>query len=369
MKENPFKTISHFSLSDSLRAEWNQLWQTSDTANIENSPEWFEAACEAFHHEQRLILAAYDATNDNLIAVIPLVKVRLYGFSVYTTPGLNFITHAAILGDLSEPVLKKELVATLEKLGTIYFSGLTKKEADEFSRNQSISLFQSDVEYLMDFTKGPFGEFSERRARAILNRAKRSPEQISVCVVKKDYTAALQICFDIDQMSDKHRNGKGVFWRDDARMFYTLLAQKCPSHLSIILLYFGDKPITYYIQFLYNKTYVGSQKAYLPEYTYYNPGFLVFMKFIEAVLPEDPLEISFGKGLGRFKTDFAGGNIRILYSAIVSKNNFNRVLLTRILQMRERIYCIVVAYPRLYAKFKFLKDGLWNYRDYDKSLP
>lgn len=360
-----FETVLYTSLPDSLRAEWENLWQKSPTAHIENSPGWFEAACEAFHHEKKFIATAYDASG-SLVAVVPLVKVRLYGFPVCTAPGLDFITHTTILGDLSIDALKRELVIAMKERGTAYLSGLTVEEAGMFSQDRSVSLFVSDWEYRMDFTKGPFGGLSKRKVRAIGNRIARAPEQITVRFAGEKLIEALQTCFAIDQASTKHLKGKGAFWRDETRTFYTLLAQKYPSHFSIVLLYYGDTPIAYDLQFLHNRTYVESQKAYLPEYAYYEPGFVLFTKFIERVSLDTSVNISFGKGRSRFKTDFSK-NVRELFSVVISKNSLIRISLTFILQTRERIYRIVVAYPKLYTKFKLFKDGFCNLNRKKKS--
>jgi CelD/BcsL family acetyltransferase involved in cellulose biosynthesis len=357
MKEKKFEAIIYSSLSDSLRVEWKHLWEQSPTANIENSPGWFDAACDAFCYEKKVILALYNRQSDELVALVPLAEVRLYGLRVFTMPGLDFTTHTAILGDLSEDALKKRIVMEMKKLGTVYLTGLTQEQARVFSRfGNGISLFPSDREYVMDVTKWPLGEFPKRKWHVVLNRARRSPEHITARLVEKNHAEALQTCFHIDRASAKHRQGKGVFWRNDARLFYMLLAKNYPSCISITLLYVGDTPAAYDMKFVCKGIYVGSQKAYLPEYTYYNPGFFTFIKSVESVPPDNRMEISFGKGQDHFKSYFTK-NIRVLHSAIISEQYFNRLFLTFMLSTREKIYHAFVAHPRLYAGYKRLKDG------------
>lgn len=352
-----FRTALHRSVPDSLRAQWEGLWQASRTANLENSPDWFDAACEAFRYGERAILAVYDTRSEELVAIAPLVKVRLYGLPVWIMPGLSFTTHAVILGDFLRDGLAEEIVAEMQKLGTVYLTGLTHEQADALSRSgRQMSVFPSDREYVMDASKGTLGEFPKKKARSILNRAARSPERVHI-VTEDNSAAALQLCFDIDRASAKHRQGKGVFWKDSARLFYTLLAEKRPPCISIAVLYVGGTPVAYDMQFVCKGTRIGTQKAYLPEYGYYNPGFLTFIKRVESTLSDNPSEISLGKGGGRFKTDFTN-HMRVLHSAVVADRYATRLFLAFMLSAREKVYHAVVAHPRLYARCKHLKDAL-----------
>jgi Acetyltransferase (GNAT) domain len=349
------RSVFYSSLSDSLREEWVQLWQKSPTATIENSPGWFEAACEAFQYDEKIILAVYDTRSKELVAIVPLVKVRLYGLPIFTMPGLNFTTHTSILGDFSEDILKKEIVTEIKKRGTVYLTGLTRAHADSFSQFKNIvSSFPSDQEYFMDLAKGPAGELSERRVRVICNKIKRLPEHATIRMVTEQHVLALHTCFAIDQMSAKHKKGMGVFWRGDARLFYTLLVEKHPSNISITLLFVGNKPVAYDMCFQHRNIYVGSQKAYLSEYGYCNPWFFMFIKRMESIMLNNPVEISMGKGHSRAKTDLTK-NMRVLYSAIISERYFNRLFLTFMLSAREKMYHAVVAHPKLYARYKLLK--------------
>lgn len=324
---------------------------------MENSPGWFEAACKAFQYEKKCVIAAYDMTHTNLVAVVPLVKVRLYGIHAYAAPGLDFVTHAAILGDLRDNALRQELIATMEKLGTIHLKGLMGEDAYGLAQSSNnVSLFPSDRESVIDFAYGPFGEFPKRQLRVLRNRIKRSPEPMGAPVAANP-VEALQTCFDIDQASVKHQKGKGVFWRDGNRAFYTLLAEKYPSRICITILLYGSKPIAYDMCFHYKDTYIGSQKAYLPEYAYYKPGYFIFITFIEEVSRHGPVHISLGGGYDQFKHEFTKQS-RVLFGAVVSTRALSRLFLACMLRARERIYRIVVAYPKIYANYKRLKESI-----------
>lgn len=354
-KTRGYRSAIYFSLTDSLKDEWRNLWENSDSANIFNSPSWFVAACRAFSYKNILIIIVRESPGDKLIAVLPLVKTRPYGFSVFVLPGTEFIDCFSFLTDITDDAVIREVSTELSRLGVVYLTGLIEKDIHVFLRqDKNISFFSAEENPYINCGEGQLKKFLDIGESKSIRKAERLFGQISFVHVTKDHKEILQKAFEIDRFSSKHKKGKGVFWRDDTKKFFIQLIRESPSSVFVDLLFFAGEPIAYSIGFICNGIYVCSQKAHLSLYERYRPGGIAFRKFLEAAAHEDIREINLGKGYDQFKMDFTKDS-RVLYSVIISKNILTRFLLKSILQLRARAYTIVIAYPKLYLQFKRLK--------------
>lgn len=352
-----FEVKSYTAIDIVLRNEWKKLWNESPTAQMENSPEWFEAAYEAFKYTDTCIIAAYHKRTQKLVAVMPFVRVHMYGCSVYTLPALTFATHHNILGDIRNASLRHALIHEMKRLGTVHLSGLAPHEIKMLSVERNVSAFESACESFVDFTEGPFGNYEEKKARKIFTKATQSPTPLRVVTNMDDPVAALQMCIAVDQASVKHEKGKGVFWRKEAKDFYIALAQKNPQSLSVAILFFGDTPVAYRIQFHYKNVYLGSQKAYLAEYATYKPGFLVLLNCLKDVPRDGSVVCNLGKGRDQFKSEMTK-KMQALFSVIVSRHAYVRLFLLNLLRLRELVYEKIVLHPKIYTIYKNLKFAL-----------
>ena len=133
------------SLPDSLRTEWEDLWRNSPSANMFNSPGWFAAASRAFTYEDKIVILIRESFNNNLVAVVPLVKTRIYGLSVFALPGSEFVDRFSFLADLTIVAVAREIVKALSEIGTVYITGLTGEDVRLISeKNKHIGFFAID---------------------------------------------------------------------------------------------------------------------------------------------------------------------------------------------------------------------------------
>ncbi len=345
-------------INDKLISDWKKLWKKSPNANIVNSPYWLLSAINTFEEKNILIIAAYDEQN-NLTAVAPFIIKKIFGIPFFTVPASEFADKNSILADFNDQALINSLFKEILSLGNIYLTEYTLDKIQNIQHSiKALSFIKNDVNPYIDFSKGKYGELSNKRRNNLLHRLENtktnmefiisSPENINKC---------LDISFDIEKTSSKQHNGKGVFFRPEVQKFYKSLVKMAPNNVPVSLLYLNNTPVSYLIGFHVNNTYQATQKAYLAGYEYFNPGKIQMIKLIDYLYENGNPAIEMGRGYDRFKRDFSK-NYHEQYNLIISKSPLVRFYITNLLKLRIKTYEFIIQHTKPYRLFKKIKNHL-----------
>jgi hypothetical protein len=343
-------------LNEKILIDWEKLWKTSSFSNIVNSPAWFLAAYEAFQHDKYAIVAVYD--HEFLVAIAAFVKTKRYGLPVYSIAGLEFADRQPLLADYNNDEVMRIFLSEIIKLGNIYFSAIRKDAAILINKYQKNSrFFISDINAYIDFTINSDSSLCSRKRTNLLNRLSRANQPVNVKFSIDNHNQELETIYNLDVNSSKSKKGRAVF--DDVRIkkFYKLLARMMPSSMMTSLLYFGETPVAYNLGFIDHGSFIGSQKAHLSEFNYFNPGKIIEIKAMEYVQKLGINEYDLGRGYDRFKMDFSD-NTRILYNIIVSKHSLVRSYYYFVYSLREKLYDLAVRQRKIYSVYRNFKKKL-----------
>ena len=120
-------------LNDKLLHDWSKLWEQSPSANMVNSPAWFNAARIAFGEKPASIIALYDDLENDLIAIAALVKEKIFAIPVWTVPGGQFADKNSILVDFHDEEVIKILLTEISKLGNVYLPEYTSNQLQKIA--------------------------------------------------------------------------------------------------------------------------------------------------------------------------------------------------------------------------------------------
>lgn len=337
-----------------LLEDWKNLWEKSGKNNAVSSPGWFQAAYNAFRPKSVAIVTVYTKTK-NLIAIAPFFKSNLFGSSVFTFPAREFAFQDALLIEEDSLEAFYSLLKGVWQLGNVLLSPLDYQLAKLIHNKERNSyMFLTDKNPYINLSQYIYGDFPEKKRKNLLNRIQKIDVPVYLLNTTEYDKKKLDLIFHIDKESNKQLHGKGVFYRKDVQEFYIGLFQNIPSKLMTSLLYFGDIPIAYTIGFLSESIYIGSQKAYLSGYEYFNPGKILQLKLLDYCDQQNIKTFSFGFGYDRFKLDFTK-NASDVYSVIISKNLILRYYLLGSLYMRKKLYTQCSKSAKVYSLYKKIK--------------
>ncbi len=353
------KSLVLNSYTDQIIADWKNLWEMSPAANMVNSPEWFLSAQKAFGERKASIVLVYEGDQNKLLAIAAFVREKVFGIPVWTTPGREFADKNSILVDFKNQDIMRLLFGEIAKLGPVYLVEYEKKQLEEIKKyTKNVTAWKNDVNPYIDFSKGKYGDFPNRRRNNLISRLESGEIECKLeTTTAENSREAIEKCFTIDTISAKQAHGKGIFYRQDARVFYRSLVEMSPSYVPISLLYFGDKPVSYLLGFKVREVYQAAQKAFVRGYEYYNPGKLLMVKLIDHYREEENVKIELGRGYDRFKRDFAHDFVE-LHNLIIANNPAIRLYFSSFARTRMKIYDLLYKHTYLYRLYTRLRDLL-----------
>ncbi|HBI16754.1 MAG: hypothetical protein UR60_C0017G0005 [Candidatus Moranbacteria bacterium GW2011_GWF2_34_56] len=357
--QNSIECIIHESASDNLIKEWRDLWVELKSKCIFNSPGWFVAANKAFAYDQIRIITLRDKNSGELLGVLPLVKVRLYGIDSYTLPGIDFVDHYSLLIKRSDDLIIQQLIKSTLSMYFVYIPGVLAETAKFLnSKNNSSSFILDDNPYIK--MRDEFGVILDRRKKSRhIKRAKRDFGLIDL-IIDNDKNTALENAIMIENGSSKSKKGKNIFDDKKNQAFFKELIAEINDNLFIASLLFSDKPVAYNIGFVCNGVYACSQKAHIEEYNKYRPGEVMFLKFLEMIIKNHPSEVDIGRGVDSFKMGYANA-IRKLYGVVLSPSSLKRFYFIFVHRLREKTYKLLNSHSYLYRFYKNIKNTLFFY--------
>lgn len=357
--QNNIECTIHESVTDNLIKEWKDFWVELKSECIFNSPGWFMAANKAFAYDRVRVIILRDGNSGELVGVLPLVKMRLYGINLYTLAGIDFIDHYSLLIRRDDKTIIQHLIKNILSLDFVYIPGVSK-ETEEFlmSRKNFKSFILDDNPYIK--IGDEFGVILNKRKKSRhVKRAKRDFGLIDL-VADDDKNMALEKAIMIENNSSKSKKGKNIFNDKKNQVFFRELVEKIDDNLFIVTLLFSNKPVAYNIGFECNGVYACSQKAHIEEYGKYRPGEVMFLKFLETILKNHPLEVDIGRGVDSFKMGYANA-IRKLYGVVLSRSNLKRLYFIFAHKLREKTYKLLNNNSYLYRVYKNIKNTLFFY--------
>lgn len=358
-QKNNIECTIYESVTDDLIKEWKDFWIELKSECVFSSPGWFVAANKAFAYDRVRIIILRDKNSGKLAGVLPLVSMRLYGINLYTLPGIDFIDHYSLLITYKDNSIIQHLIGNILSLGFVFIPGVLK-ETEEFlmSGQNSKSFILDDNPYIKMCDE--FGIILNKRKKSRhVKRAKRDFGLIDL-VIGDNKNIALENAIMIENSSSKSKKGKSIFNDKKNKIFFKELISEIEDNLFIISLTFSDKPVAYNIGFVCNGVYACSQKAHIEEYNKYRPGEVMFLKFLEMIIENHPLEVDIGRGVDSFKMGYANA-IRKLYGVVLSRNSFKRFYFIFMHRLREKTYKLLNNNSYLYKAYKNIKNALFFY--------
>lgn len=357
-KQNNIKCIIYSDLSDNLFEEWETFWMDNKSECIFNSPGWFISARKAFGYKKIRIVAVRDEKNGQLLGLIPLVSLRLYGINLYTLPAIEFIDHFSLLMT-GQGAIPRKLLEGLLSLGLVYIPGILEEDANLLSSQGSSSFFiLDDNPYIKMCNEFDIVLKNRNKKSRHIKRAMKRFGSVELVMANIDKHIALDNAIMIEKNSSKSKKGKNTFDEKKNQIFFKELVEKIGDNLFIASLLFSQEPIAYNIGFVCNNVYACSQKAHIEKYNKYRPGEVMFLKFLEIAVQNNPIEIDIGRGIDSFKMGYANA-IRKLYGVVVSRSVLRRFYFISIHKIRDRLYKLIGSNVFLYTFYKSIKKTIF----------
>lgn len=336
-------------------SEWQSLWEKSPQATYANSPEWFRVAVHTYGYESSEIIAGYKG--DVLVIVLPLVREKMYGLSVYTTAGSFVLGIPLVSNDLSDHETRSFLQKSLRGK-TIVFDDVTS----EFARIMR-KIFPwattptSGKAYIVDRSHPAALLVATRQQEKYRKRVGRSSDRVAIETYAgqtQRVNAGFAAVEQVDAASTKKLQGYSTFASLAHQQFFTSLIQAFASHVMIHVLWIGKEPVAYSLGFRIKETYYGNQTAFSAAYRRFAPG----KYLLASICADESLTncriINFGSGGSSYKHDLSEVSIP-LYKVIASPHPVLQMILL----------CCIVGRHQLYER---ISRNVWLYGLYRKSL-
>jgi CelD/BcsL family acetyltransferase involved in cellulose biosynthesis len=300
-------------------AAWEKLWSASLFSHCYNTPVWYAACQEAFRYQSDLIIAAYE--QDRLVGVLPLVRSRRYGVSVWTSPGGDHLGISSLLvGELDVSVMRKLFEAAAEH-GTINAQELTmetmrvlKDSKERWSISESSISWHTTLDH-------PSSEFMSAHSRKRLERIQRQQKD---ALQLKVYTG-IEVSQHFSEMmlieknSFKPGDGRDVFHDARTLELYRALSQHASERTLLSILYYNAVPIAYHFGMSYRQTYEGFQTSYDLQHRKLMPGKILVLLLFQALRERGIKVVDFGRGDHPAKRQFADQSV-VQYTAVHASN-------------------------------------------------
>lgn len=344
------KVITITTLNKKLEAEWEALWQNSLYATYANSPYWFLSVIKTFDYKEYVVLACYE--NEKLVGIAGFVKEKLYGVTVYTLPPGDFVCGDVFLLDWENKRLVKALMRELLALQATTFNNLPENIVDVFHKiTRQLSVKKQTINLFFPITKNENGAVVIPKRSRLTNRIKGIEDQFTMKTFDGTTSNGLDVVFSIDKESSKEKSGYSTFADDEIKKFYKNLARQFGEKFLIVVLYYNNQPIAYYLGFISNTTYFWSQNAYISLFGQYSPGKVLLVKLIDYLGTKEIKNVDFGSGdyrLKRLLTD----EYHNLYQVIMSKNILIRFYLQFLNTIKNSVYEIIHNNKMVYMIYR-----------------
>lgn len=348
------RIIVYKKFDEKLYMDWLYLWKRSTFANYANSPQWFKASLETFNYTKYTLITIYE--QDMLVGIVPLVKVKVYGISLYTAAPLTYIYGVPFLADLHNQQLLTLLLNKITSLGPVFLANIPEFFVEKLQKKErNIRIVKQAINYYLPLVLDDTGDVQVKNKKKFLHKIKRTAEKFTFKSFDGNSSKGIQTVFSIDSQSRKHSRGYNAFSTKDAKKFYELLAKYFKSHVRINILYFNEMPIAYEIGFAVGQTYYGNQIAFVDEYRQYSPGKLIVVKLLDYLATKGFKKIDFGSGDNGVKRMLTEDSQQ-LYQVMLSNNFFIKRYIIGMFHLRNYIFDQLTHHETIYKTYRRIKQ-------------
>lgn len=314
-------------------SQWENMWEKSPHGHFFNSPKWFQICVETFNIKTFRIFATYQ--HGELKAVLPLVKSKKFGISVFTSPGGRFLEKSNLLMSEKNTFLINSLFTEIEKHGNLFLSEINTKLANHLEKIKPKSLISTiSINPFIDLTEDPCRYLVKKQKNRILNRMKRFKPRLKHGHYTNNLSDHLKTIFEVEQKSTKSKNGKDLFSNTEARNLYQNILSIAPENVLIDILYYQEKPVVTMFGIIWKDKYLGFHTSYVAEFKNLLPGKILLHKMIYKLYRGGFKWFDFSRGHNALKKEFTP-NFELQYDVYASSNILVRFWWQEINRLRK----------------------------------
>lgn len=274
-------------LHEDLFHDWHQLW-LEQKGHYFNSPYWYKACVDAFEINEDDIYIFVCRSEDEIVGILPLIRVKKYGFSYLKFPGEKYLDQGCLLVQQKSTVVVTELVETASSFCRLLYLAEIR-EVQLFNQSKAVVKLGSECPYI-DMRAGAFHEMKPKRYRRRKNKIKKHSDQLKFKMFQgKEISEYIDVLFEIEGNSPKAKNNLDIFRERSARKLYENIIYQQESTV-LALLYYEDIAIAHIFALKTGDSITDIHTAYLEEYMNLSPGTLLLFLFVEHVAEDSGVE-------------------------------------------------------------------------------
>lgn len=347
-----YKIITRNNLDKELYNEWLELWKKSNCANYINGPQWLRSTIDSFGYKNYQIYCLY--SNTELVGVIALVEVKVFGIKTMTIPPQDFVSGIPFLAkNIDEKDVFKALIAEISKIKTVILGNIPEEFISNFSeiKSRHLSVTHQTLNFYLNITRDENKKIIIPGEEKLLRETKKVRDSFEMKTYDANNKDIMKLAFDIDIKSPKHDKAYNAFSDKKIKLLYKNLAKNFGENMAINILYFNNNAIAYEMGFLINKIYTGSQIAYDKAYAKQTPGKVTEVMLINSVASRGGNMVDYGSGENYIKKLICP-NYRNLYKVVISSNAFAFHYLKYLSITKEKVFNLINQNIILYATYK-----------------
>lgn len=318
MKE--YKVKVYKNLDENLVRMWKGLWLRSKSANFFNSYE-FCAACMKTYSDDNYEIFCLEK-EEEAVAILPLVKSRVFGFTCYVNPGGRFVEKSPILVKDASIDNLKYLLDFIVNRDNLRLSELPEDIAKYLNTSFKKSLVSIiSINPFIDLKQEKYFGLNKKTLSKLENRFRKNKDSLEYLHITKGGEKELNSVIDLEKRSTKSTMGKGIFGVTSSRLFFRNLIKICNNRIVFDYLTFNKKIFVSAVGVIFKDTYYAYHTSYLRDYKYFVPGKMITYFMLSQLKSEGVKLFDFTRGYSDFKKEFTE-NFSLQYDFYLSKSNF-----------------------------------------------
>lgn len=302
-------------INSNLEKAWHKLWEQSSYKTFFNSYEWFKICLQTFKYSKSLIIVVEE--NDELVAILPLIKNKNY----FVSPGENYLDSTTLLvkSNYKEAILAIQNYIRKNKYQVILKE--VNESLIEYFDKVSIQFASNNPQANLD--KGIENIIKHKELRYLKRIKEKYINFLDFEIISGSMcNTEINRIFKIEKSSSKPKLKRDIFKNQDARDLFKNISTKDNSLL--IILKYNDLDIAHLFSVKCDKTIMAYHMAYNSDYSYLQPGKLIFLELMDYMLSNDLKTLDFSRGDSILKRHFSNDNIK-KYNLYISCNMFIRI--------------------------------------------
>lgn len=289
------------SVNSNLEKKWHKLWKKSSYKTFFNSYEWFKICLQTFKYTESIIITV--EKNDELIAILPLVKKKNY----FVSPGECYLDGTTLLIKnnfkdvifvIQDYIRRNKYQVILKELNESLIEYFDKVSIQFASNNPQANL-----------DKGLENVIKHKELRYLKRIKEKNIDFLDFEIISGSMcNTEINRIFKIEKSSSKPKLKRDIFKNKDARELFKNISIKDNSLL--IILKYNDLDIAHLFSVKCDKTITAYHMAYNSDYSYLQPGKLVFLELMKYMLTNDLKTLDFSRGDSVLKRHFSNDNIK-----------------------------------------------------------